>query len=357
MYTLVYRRANKAGKTLKENLHRIEIAAEEKGKEGQKGIYPMLLDGLPFLLLGYSQGYGMSQEAFSMQTNYIAQQYDQLCSDLAKLKLLITTTKPSYAQVAEIPKTFRNQEAARIETIVPTQLEGREALAHAAKAYLDLNIVDGLSQKVARRTVGTLVFDPETSQSAREIPECVKQINKAKENIENYVVSTYETRNERFDALKEACPGVMTQHLYRGIRCLDNAQIERMSFTWQRKYALKRPVKTVLLQQIREELNGATSHSKIQILEKLLFSVEATPASQLRIRRAVPPQPSVNIWNNTKVQTLTAPLPIIVIQSHVPAIKPLPSFNADTPRRKRQLDRLNSSILGSFAGSIIEATD
>lgn len=291
-----------------------------------------------------------------MQTHYISQQYDQLCSDLARLKLLITTTKPTYAQVAEIPRTFRNQEAARIETIVPTQLEGREALTHAANAYLDLHVMEGLSQKVTRRTVGALVFSPDTSDTAKNIPACVQSINEAKANIQSYVISTYETRNERFDALKEACPGVMAQHLYRGIRCLNNARIERMSFTWQRKYSLKRPVKAVLVQQIREELSYATSHEKVQLLEELIVSVEATPASQLRIRRAVPAQPSVNVWNDAQVQTLTAPLPIIVIQSNVPAIKPLQDFSADTPRRDRQLDRLNSSILGSFAGSIIEAT-
>lgn len=292
-----------------------------------------------------------------MQTHYITQQYDQLCSDLARLKLLITTTNPSYALVAEIPKTFRNQETARVETIVPAQFEGREALTHTANAYLDLHIMEGLSRKVTRRTVGALVFNPHTSQTARDIPACVISINKAKANIQSYVTSTYKTRNERFEALKEACPGVMAQHLYRGIRCLDNFKVERMSFTWQRKYSLKRPVKAVLVQQIREDLSYATSHEKVQLLEELIVLVEATPASQLRIRRAVPQQPSVNVWNDVQVQTLTAPLPIIVIQSNVPVIKPLQNFSADIPKRDRRLDRLNSSILGSFAGSIIEATE
>ena len=52
-----------------------------------------------------------------------------------------------------------------------------------------------------------------------ELRQLVDRINTAKAGIETFIVSSYGTRQERFEALRAECPGVMTLHLYRQIRC------------------------------------------------------------------------------------------------------------------------------------------
>ncbi|EAR4705939.1 DNA replication terminus site-binding protein, partial [Salmonella enterica] len=169
-----------------------------------------------------------------MAKNFISEQFSAMCRDLTNLSSLIKRLPPRYAKVAAIPPTGKGMENEPVNKIVVTEQTGREALELAAHSYRDLHINPDYSQKSARRTVGVLWFSPSRIGVADEIAATVERINAAKAGIEEFIISTYPTRQERFEALRADCPGVMTLHLYRQIRCYTNGDIDSIRFTWQR---------------------------------------------------------------------------------------------------------------------------
>ncbi|WP_373276830.1 hypothetical protein [Edwardsiella tarda] len=65
-------------------------------------------------------------------------------------------------------------------------------------------------------------------------------------------------------------------------------------------------------------------------------------------------QPVANIMAAGALKTVTAPLPIIVIQDNPLKIGMLRDFDASEQRRTRS-DKTSSTLLGMFAGVAIEA--
>jgi DNA replication terminus site-binding protein len=242
----------------------------------------------------------------------------------------------------------------RINNIVVTEQIGREALELAAHSYKDLHINPDYSQKSARRTVGVLWFSPSKVGLAAEIAATVDRINAAKAGIEELIISTYPSRQERFEALRVDCPGVMTLHLYRQIRCYSSGDIDSIRFTWQRKDSLKKPVKEELLQRIREELERSGADYQLP-LEQLIQRIVSTPEPYLRERREVKVQPVANVMAAGVLKTVTAPMPLILLQDKDVEIKMLRSFDASEQRKTRS-DKSASEILGTFGGVTIEST-
>jgi len=285
-----------------------------------------------------------------MQSKIITQHYNQLSAELAKLKYLITCDEPSYASVAVIP----DKEPDQIHfhgLIEPEHFSGRAAASKAAASYVDLHLKPGACTKTARRTVGVLYLSPDINPLASEIPACVEAINQAKENIEQYLIANYPTRTQRFDALRAECPGIMALHLYRKIRCLTDQNILKVHFTWQRKTSLVKPKKEELLLSIGKEISVA-SQERADELRILLANVASTPVEQLRLRRAVRPQPSANVWfKDEGTRTLTAPMPLIVIQENSIGVKILGDFDPSEPPPNRVADKLVTRTLGVLRGA------
>ncbi|PHM51794.1 DNA replication terminus site-binding protein [Xenorhabdus hominickii] len=288
-----------------------------------------------------------------MAKNVISEQYSVMCRDLTQLSSLIKRLSPRYARVAAITPTSKGMESEPVRKIVVSEQTGREALALAATCYQDLHINPDFSQKFARRTVGTLWFSPARSGAADDIQAVVDRINAAKAGIEEFIIATYPTRQERFEALRAECPGVMTLHLYRQIRCYSQGDVDSIGFTWQRKDALKKPVKDELLQRIRDELERSGPDYQLP-LEQLIRKIATTPEPFLRERREVKVQPVANIMAAGVLKTVTAPMPLILLQDHDIRIKMLRSFDASEQRKTRS-DRVASEVLGTFAGVTIES--
>lgn len=288
-----------------------------------------------------------------MSDNYIYQQYSSLSQGLNHLSSIITHIPPRYARVAVIPPTPKGLENKPVTKIVLTEQTSHEAIELAARCYRDLHINSDYSQKSARRTVGVLWFSPTRIGIADEIIATVERINAAKANIENYIVSTYSTRQERFEALRADCPGVMTLHLYRQIRCYSHGDIDSIRFTWQQKDSLKIPAKEALLQRIREEMDRSGPDVKGP-LEQLIQKIISTPETRLRERKKVKIQPAANIMAAGMLKTVTAPMPLIVIQDKELDIKMLHNFDASEQRKTRS-DKAASEVLGTFRGITIEA--
>jgi DNA replication terminus site-binding protein len=124
-------------------------------------------------------------------------------------------------------------------------------------------------------------------------------------------------------------------------------------FSWQRKDALVTPDKPDLMRRIAEEIehSSITTHFS---LNQLLMAISATPEHRLRLRRPVRVQPVANIRTDRETKTVTAPMPILILQDSDLLIKPLADFDASV-RRKARSDRSVSVVLGTFAGVTVEA--
>ncbi|MGL4983228.1 MAG: DNA replication terminus site-binding protein, partial [Plesiomonas sp.] len=93
---------------------------------------------------------------------------------------------------------------------------------------------------------------------------------------------------------------------------------------------------------------------QLDTLNELIRRVINTQGAALRMRRSVRVQPVANIVSAGKVKTVTAPMPLILLQDCDAQIKMLNSFDASM-QRKRRSDKSESTRLGTFNGISIEA--
>lgn len=219
--------------------------------------------------------------------------------------------------------------------------------------FSDLYIQRPHSQKASRRYVG-FIHLPATDD-ARQIAALVGEINQLKQTLQQHIVTNYKTRGDRFRAIHEACPGVMTMHLYRQIHLLVERELQSLRFTWQRKEVITCPDKDALVEQIAAQLALGDDKAAVP-LELLLNAVIPTPPDQLRVRRPVKVQPAANAVCVHEKFTLNAPLPIIVIQNESFKTKPIANFS-NSVQRKTRADRRSNLVLGTFNGFQIERTE
>lgn len=291
-----------------------------------------------------------------MDNVILKQHYSELCEQLNRLQFLITELEPQHAAVAHIPPLSKSQEHEPLNKIEPVIYTDRSAVELAVKAYKDLHTIVGLSQKSARRMPGVIWFNTLTTPGAADIAACVAAINTSKLAIKDYVVSNFKTASARFEILKQACPGVMTVHLYRLIRCYHNEGLRSVRFTWAQQQSLVYPDKDKLATKMRLAIEQSSNPGYINTLSELLKNVSEAPYGSIRIRRQVKVQPVANITQfNGAAGPVTAPLPIIVLQDQAPIIKMIGGFDAEVAaQRKKRSDTLGTIELGVFQGETIE---
>lgn len=284
----------------------------------------------------------------------ISEHFEIICQNIDRLNRIIKQVPPLAALAAAVPPTPKGSKAP-IRHIEMVEQTGRAAIHLAAESYRDLYIHPSYSQQAARRTVGAIWYTPKQHPLIEGLASTIECINTAKSAIEQYVTETYTSRTERFEALRVDCPGVMTLHLYRKIRCLNNTNVKSVRFSWLRKDTIVMPVKSELVQRISEEIERSSADKRLP-LEQLMQRVVAVPEYRLRIRRPVPVQPVANIRIGDRVQTVTAPMPLIIIQKEMPLLKGLASYDSTSAvQRKTRSDKVSVQNLGTFAGVSIEA--
>lgn len=297
-------------------------------------------------------------------TTFIKQNYDALITALVELKQTLHQDTPSLAYVASLPPVTKQDENALNPehnpnlTIEPKQFYEDRALRMACESFLDLHVIPGLSQRIARRRPGVLWINPQTNPLANVVERLCQDINTAKSNIRNCVTGTYSTSAQRFDLLKDALPATFTVHLYRHIRCFNDRPIQAVRFNWIRQQALLRADKAELIESIAESMEHANDTNTLISFETLLKAVVSTPAGNIRMRRSQPVQPVANIRTCDAASYTPHPaaMPMIIIQNTVPTIKPLPDYDHQQRKtRKPRSDRRENLFLGHFLGHTIEA--
>lgn len=289
----------------------------------------------------------------------LKQTFSSLTDDLRSLRELVESSSPRFACVSFIPHVRRGEENHPVSFLETAQHYGRDAIELAGKAWNDLYIRQDFSQKAARRTAGVLWYQPDGSNDTEELIRLLTAINNTKAAIEGYIVGTFSTRSARFEALHNACAGVMTLHLYRQIRWWNNANIAAVRFCWQEKESLFTPDKTELLMRMGRD--GESSHNLAAPMDILYKKVVSVPPERLRIRRRIREQPVANVTFNQgtdlpmALKTVTATMPFIVIQHQRPEFKMLDSFSvAQREGRRKRSDRAKTEIIGTFHGESIE---
>ncbi len=277
--------------------------------------------------------------------------FDQLTADLDRLKKLLATTQPVQALVSRIPAVLKGQEQAVINEIIPELTTDMLAMKLAAEAFKDIHIKHPFSQKSARRYVGIIHLHPDHENTEKIVTQ-INAINTIKAQIEHAVISENDTRQARFSAIHDNCPGVMTVHLYRKIHCVDDELVKSVRFSWQRKDSLHQPDKVKLLAQITIEQERATSDNQLALMQ-LYQKIATTPEHALRIRRPVKVQPAANIVKVTGLKTVTAPLPIIIVQKEPLETNEVADFVASQVRKQRS-DKRKNTVLGTLTGHTIE---
>lgn len=285
----------------------------------------------------------------------VEQLYHAILQDVDALTRIIKEVAPRLAIAAPIAPVPKGGSVLYDADIPLQPVSGTEAVLAATQAYRDMHIHPDFCQKAARRTLGVLWYTPDQDERVLDIPVLVKRINDGKAAIEHYITRNYPARTARFEALRADCPGVMAVHLYRHIRCLNNQGVTKIRFAWLRKDLLNKPDKAELMASIEDDVQ-ISSDERVAVLQSILAKVASTPAHQLRLRRRAPVQPAANIKVVEPPQrTLSANMPIILIQQHRPDIKPPVSFLfAKAARRKVRSDKIPALTLGTFAGYTIE---
>ncbi|MBQ0600931.1 DNA replication terminus site-binding protein [Klebsiella oxytoca] len=285
--------------------------------------------------------------------------FDQLIVELLALKKLISGSSPLFVRVSEIPPVLRGAENEPVKAIEPVQLYGREAMTKAVDTWLDLHIKDEFSQKAARRAAGVLWFPSDDNAFTAELVRLLEMVNTLKASIENHIISNFQTRTARFEALHNQCSGVLTLHLYRQIRWWHDERISAVRFCWQEKDSLLVPDKIELL--VRMGRDGREDESQKIPMSQLIQKVTSVPEDKLRIRRHLKVQPVANITfvdelnSSGALKTVTAPMPYIIIQNERPEIKMLGHFDAlERAKRKPRNDRVKTEVIGHFHGETIE---
>lgn len=285
---------------------------------------------------------------------YIKEEIGKIFKELNVLSGLLDAIDFKEAVVSVIPPVTKEEDIDTNNLIVtPALYNGRSAVKKTAASFSDLLIQEGISQKYARRTTGVIILS--NSPASQEVVELVAQVNQRKASVESYVITNYETPNARFQALREACTGLMTLHLYRAIRCYQNEAISSIRFTWQRKEVVQKVNKKELLGRLAVEIER-TDGAQQKKLQTFAEAISQVPESRLRSRRPQSYQPAANIVCADRGFTVNAPIPMIVIQDEHISIKPLPIYDSVArSTRKKRSDSAPKHEIGYFCGSLYEA--
>lgn len=143
----------------------------------------------------------------------------------------------------------------------------------------------------------------------------------------------------------------MTLHLYRQIRCYTNGDIDSIRFT-ATEGLMKKPVKRSFCNA--SERSWSDLGQTINFPRAAYPEDASTPEPYLRERREVKVQPVANVMAAGVLKTVTAPMPLIVLEDKDVQLKLLRNFDASEQRKTRS-DKAASEILGTFGGVTIES--
>ncbi|MGY3870029.1 DNA replication terminus site-binding protein [Aeromonas crassostreae] len=272
----------------------------------------------------------------------LRQQMSELESLLAELASRILRLPLLEAQVYPLPPVLQGQEHDPISQIEVGLLEGEAAREAALAAYRHHGARPGCSTKSTQRLPGWLRLPAE---AAPLLEPLIEEINRCKLAFKA-LVQQAGGRDEKFELVHGALPGVITLQIYRQLTLLAG-DLHSLGFTWADKQTisrLSREQAIAMLERSRRYV-PALSHPEQwqQMVDKEIYDIRRLSAdSELRIRRPVKTHPMINLlWRDRepRKQQIKASLPLLLCADASPAIKPLGHYppKLRQPRRDRKI--------------------
>ncbi|PJG57720.1 DNA replication terminus site-binding protein [Aeromonas cavernicola] len=251
-----------------------------------------------------------------------------LASELAQLPLL-------EAHVYPLPPVAQGTEHDPIEQIEVGYLSGDAAFTTTLAAYRDHSARAGCSTKATHRLPGWLRFPTE---AASRLTPLVTEINQLKQDFKAQVQQAG-GRDEKFELVHTALPGVITLQVYRKLTLLSGA-LYSLGFTWADKQSINRLSREQVLEMLERSrryippLCDNAQWSKM--VDQEVYDIRRLPAdAQLRIRRPVKTHPMINLlWQDRspRKQQLKASLPLLLCSDTPPVVTHLGHY----PPKSRQ---------------------
>lgn len=271
-------------------------------------------------------------------TAALRQQMDALEEALARLARQLSQLPLLEAHVYPLPAVPQGQEHEPIEQIEVGYLGGEEALAATLAAYQDHSARPGCSTKATHRLPGWLRF---SAASASQLRPLIEEINARKLAFKG-LVQQAGGRDEKFELVHRALPGVITLQVYRKLTLLEG-ELHSLGFTWADKQSINRLSREQVLEMLERSRRYIPALSNNEEWSKMVdqevYDLRRLPAdAELRIRRPVKTHPMSNLlWQDRepRKQQLKASLPLLLCSDTQPGVTHLGHY----PPKLRQARR------------------
>ncbi|WP_346209162.1 DNA replication terminus site-binding protein [Aeromonas salmonicida] len=271
-------------------------------------------------------------------TAALRQQMGALEEALARLARQLEQLPLLEAHVYPLPAVPQGQEHEPIEQIEVSYLSGEEALAATLAAYQDHSARPGCSTKATHRLPGWLRF---SAASANQLRPLIEEINARKLAFKG-LVQQAGGRDEKFELVHRALPGVITLQVYRKLTLLEG-ELHSLGFTWADKQSINRLSREQVLEMLERSRRYIPALSNNEEWSKMVdqevYDLRRLPAdAELRIRRPVKTHPMINLlWQNRepRKQQLKASLPLLLCSDTLPGVTHLGHY----PPKLRQARR------------------
>ena len=271
-------------------------------------------------------------------TAALRQQMDALEAALARLGQQLSRLPLQEDHVYPLPAVPQGEEHDPIAQIEVGYLSGNEALAAAIAAYQDHSARPGCSTKATHRLPGWLRFPAASASLLRPL---LDEINAHKLAFKA-LVQQAGGRDEKFELVHQALPGVITLQVYRKLTLLEG-ELHSLGFTWADKQSISRLSREQVLEMLERSRRYIPALSNNEEWSKMVdqevYDIRRLPAdAELRIRRPVKTHPMINLlWQDRepRKQQLKASLPLLLCSDTPPSVTHLGHY----PPKLRQARR------------------
>ncbi|MCF5727264.1 DNA replication terminus site-binding protein [Aeromonas veronii] len=271
-------------------------------------------------------------------TAALRQQMEAIEASLNQLADLLGQLELQEAHVYPLPPVAQGEEHDPIEQIEVGYLNGEAALAATLAAYRDHSARPGCSTKATHRLPGWLRFP---AAAAPLLQPLIDQINQHKLDFKA-LVQQAGGRDEKFELVHTALPGVITLQVYRKLTLL-TGELQSLGFTWADKQTINRLSREQVLEMLERSRRYIPALSNNEEWSKMVdqevYDIRRLPAdAELRIRRPVKTHPMINLlWleRTPRKQQIKASLPLLLCSDTPPAVTHLGNY----PPKSRQARR------------------
>ena len=271
-------------------------------------------------------------------TAALRQQMALLEASLARLARQLGQLDLLEAHVYPLPAVAQGEEHEPIEAIEVGYLSGEAALAATLAAFQDHSARPGCSTKATHRLPGWLRFP---AACARELAPVIEEINAHKLAFKA-MVQAAGGRDEKFELVHGALPGVITLQVYRKLTWLQG-DLHSLGFTWADKQSISRLRREQVLEMLERSRRYVPAlfdnEEWSKMVDQEVYDIRRLPADAgLRIRRPVKTHPMINLlWQDRepRKQQIKASLPLLLCSDTQPAVTHLGHY----PPKLRQARR------------------